>query len=201
MRPPAPTAAGLPDRQDQGVLGVYGITFGQSVGRHLVDASTVKLEHLNGTTGDVDAGAMANLGHLRLGIAVRNLREATFDDAAGAVTLTREARAGAAFVGRTAGVVSAIALAADADLTTVQTGAGEARHAGGGFELWVLGGRVGIRGGGAVNTVTDGGSSRSFGASVVIQSGAYLRTLLEAQITGGSDATRRGWSAGLRTTF
>ena len=65
MRAPSTTASAATSREDQGVLSQYGVTIGQSVGAHLVIASTVKLVRAMDETGsDLDAGGH---GHVRSG--------------------------------------------------------------------------------------------------------------------------------------
>ena len=202
MRPSASTASDVTGRQDQGVLSVYGLTFGQSMGAHFVMASTLKLERAGETHSDLDVGAMARYGVFQAGISVKNLRRAEFDDPGGAFTLDRQARAGVAFLGRSPGFVKEITVAMDADLTTVATAVGgDTRHVAGGLELWILGRRVGVRAGASGNTVATKKTSASGGVSVALMSGGYVKTYLDAQYTNGSDATRRSWGIALRSTF
>jgi hypothetical protein len=118
------------------------------------------------------------------------------------LALARQARAGIALLGRSSGWISEMTLAADADLTTTTTiVGGETRHVAGGLELWVFRRKVGLRGGASANTVAEKGSSASGGVSVVVMSGGYVKTYLDAQYTNGSDRTRRGWGIALRSTF
>src|SRR5207249_413902 len=66
--PPASTETAGASRQDQGVLSQFGATVGQSLGNHLVVASTLKLVHaLDHTDGDLDLGALAMVGWARFG--------------------------------------------------------------------------------------------------------------------------------------
>ncbi len=73
IQPSGSTAGGTTGRQDLGVAGTglpvpdssgfnqFGATVGQSIGDHLVIATTVKVMHaLSDTRGDVDLGAMAS---------------------------------------------------------------------------------------------------------------------------------------------
>ena len=47
----------------------FGVTVGQSIGRHLVVATTVKLVNaLDDTEADLDVGAMAAFGVMRFGV-------------------------------------------------------------------------------------------------------------------------------------
>lgn len=53
----------------------FGASFGQSLGNHLVLASTVRLLHADQTTGDLDIGAMVRLGDARIGLVVKHVHE------------------------------------------------------------------------------------------------------------------------------
>ena len=75
MRPPGTIGSTPANREDQGVINQYGVTVGQSIGTHLIVASTVKLVHaLDSTSVDLDTGAMAMYGRMRFGVAVKNLK-------------------------------------------------------------------------------------------------------------------------------
>jgi hypothetical protein len=122
-----PTAAGRQGQQGGAaevrlrsmVLNQFGASVGQSLGSHLVVASTVKLVHggavsqvqaaagssLDAATGlgpseethaGLDVGAMAVLGRARFGLMVRNVTEPEFGAGSDAFTLRRQARAGVA---------------------------------------------------------------------------------------------------------
>src|SRR5262245_13966821 len=89
------TGASGAGRQDPGTVDVralelsqFGVTVGQSVSAHLVLASTLKVMRAAGDTeAGLDIGAMAMVGLLRLGLAVRNVREPTFGSDASAMKL------------------------------------------------------------------------------------------------------------------
>ena len=200
LQPPATTAAAGTGRQDQGYLSQFGATFGQSVGNHFVLATTLKLLRAGETEADLDVGALANMGHVRVGLTVRNLRETTFGEGASQWSLKRAARAGAAFTAKGGGALDAITASVDADLTRLATPAGEERRVAGGVEAWLFKRAVGLRGGLSTDTINKR-DSRSAGVSLMLQSGRYLRTYVDGQLTGGSDEPRRGWSADLRLTF
>jgi len=200
MRPQGPTGNGVPGRQDEGVLSVYGLTVDQAVGDHIVVASTVKLERAADTHGDLDLGATARLGVMRLGITVKNLRRPELATAGDPLTLDRQARAGVALVGHSSGAISDMALAVDADLVKTTGLAGETRRVAGGVEAWMFKRMLGLRAGVSGNTV-ESGSAVSGGASLEAVSGQYVKTYVDAQVTRGSEASRRGWSIGLRATF
>src|SRR5262245_11597447 len=68
------SGSGLPATESVGV-GQVGVTIGQSVGSHLVVGSTLKLEWAKSNTrGDLDIGAMATFGVMRLGLLMRDVR-------------------------------------------------------------------------------------------------------------------------------
>lgn len=199
------------------VLQQFGATVGQSVGNHLVLGATLKLargrfalattdladasldgaERLNGpvdTHGDLDLGAMAAFGTVRIGLAVKNVTEPTFQSGTAHVTVPRQARVGVAAT--SAGGGGRVTIAADGDLTRTSTPAGDERHAAVGLEL-MFRRRIGLRGGVAVNTVGDLRPVGSGGLSFALRS----RLFLDAQATGGADQARRSWGAALRVTY
>lgn len=203
---PTPTGDSAASRQDPGTPGVrtaevsqFGFTVGQSLGNHLVVASTLKVlrAHLAGddTKGDLDIGGMVAYGGLRAGVMVRNVREAAFSDIYGEFKLQRQARAGGAWGAPTR--FGALALAFDGDLLRVMTATGEERRLALGGEAWLLRRFLGVRSG--LNWSTVGETRRAYagGLSVAVHHGVYA----EGQLTGGSDVLRKGWSAGLRVTF
>lgn len=202
------------------VLNQFGASVGQSLGSHLVVASTVKLirggvvsqvqtaagnalDAANGlglseeTHAGLDVGAMAVLGRARFGLMVRNVTEPEFGTGNDAFTLRRQARAGAAVTTGSRGVIGTATLAVDADLSRSQTVFGDERRVAVGGEGWTLGRRIGLRAGVSVNTLGDTRTALSGGASVALRKGLYA----DGQLTGGSDEERRGWGAGLRVTF
>ena len=64
-------------------------------------------------------------------------------------------------------------------------------------ELWLVGRRVGLRGGVSRSTVGPARAVASSGASVALRRGLYV----DAALIPGLDETRSGWSASLRSTF
>ncbi len=207
IRPPDPTATGPLDRQDQGVVGVglpsfdidqFGASVGQSLGDHLVVASTLKLVHAQSEThGALDVGAMASFGKMRFGLAVRNATAPEFGRGAAAIVLDRQARAGVALTSTGNGRTDGVTLALDADLTTTTTAAGDERHVAGGIEAWMLRRRLGLRGGLSANMAGDARLVSAAGVSVALRRAMYL----DGEATGGSDQTRRGWGLALRVSF
>lgn len=192
-----PTGTSSASREDQGVLSQFGATVGQSLGSHLILGSTLKLVHVLGhTRGDLDLGAMANLGMLRLGVAVKNVRKPEFSEGDTQLELPRQARAGASV---RVGALERIQLvgAVDADLTTTKTAVGDERHLAAGAEAWLANRAVGVRAGVGVNTIGPERRSGSVGLSVGLRGGFYL----DGQLTRGADEARNGWGVSLRVTF
>jgi hypothetical protein len=197
MRPPDPTGPAGASREDQGVLSQFGATVGQSVGPHVILGSTLKLVHALGETrADLDAGAMAALGRVRLGVAVKNLRAPEFSEGDRLIQLSRQVRAGAS-VKAGAPERAEITAAIDADLTTTPTAVGDERHLAAGLEAWLVNRSVGLRGGVGMNTIGESRRSGSVGVSVGLRAGFYL----DGQLTRGSDEARNGWGFALRVTF
>lgn len=202
IQPRSPTAATAAGRQDQGPAGVghrtlalsqFGATVGQSVGEHLVVASTLKLVRGNGDTRtDLDLGALASFGRARVGLGVRNVTVPEFDDG---LRLRRQVRAGTSF--QAGSGARSVTLAVDADLTKTAMVTGDERHVAVGGETWTPSRRVRLRGGLSVNTVGERRPSASGGASVGMGSGAYV----DGHVTRGSDAGRTGWGLSFRVTF
>ncbi len=208
IQPSTSTAVSPSGRQDNGAAGSglppdaeltqFGATFGQSINPHLVVATTVKLVSAQGDTqADLDVGAMAAFGFMRLGVTVRDVRQPTFGTGSSAYTLDRRARVGAAAISQARGPFDRLVFAVDADLATATIAGREERDVAAGVEAWWLGRRVGVRGGAGANTAAGGGSFGAFGVSVV----PYPRVNLDAGVTRGVDSTRDQWSLGLRLTF
>jgi hypothetical protein len=228
LHPISPIAAEPGGRQEEGATGTdlralalseYGVTFGQSLGSHLVLATKLKLLRGGQTGGEVagledgfdrvdeldidvenepalDIGVMASLGNVRLGLSMKNLREPSFGEGADEIELRRRARAGVAFLMGRSGPIS-LTLAFDADLTKGVTPLGEVRYAAGGAEAWLFSRRVGLRGGVSVDTVGELTTSTSAGASIGLGRGFYA----QGAATFGSDEAREGWSLGVGVTF
>ena len=196
MRPSDPTESSPANREDQGVLSVFGATVGQSVGSHLILASTLKLVHALGETGgDLDTGAMVMLGRARLGLSAKNLRTPDFSDGVRQIELPRQVRAGAAV--RAGSRRAEITVAVDGDLTRTPTAFGDERHLAFGAESWLANRTVGVRGGIGMNTIGESRRSGSVGLSAAFRAGLYV----DGQLTRGSDEARNGWGLALRVTF
>jgi hypothetical protein len=221
------TAGADSGRQDQEAAGValravsysrFGASIGQSIGRHVVIASTLALlyggigasnevasadsiDHASDldvdtqTIGDMDLGAMVRLGILKLGANVKHVTEPHFGSGTVEVPLERQARAGLALVTQVA--KNPLTLAGDVDLTKTPTVNGEAQHIAGGAELFMGKKRLGLRGGVSANLVDEKRTSASAGASVALKTGFYV----DGAWTFGDDKTRSGWGVSMRATF
>lgn len=197
----------------------YSSTVGQSIGDHLVIGSTLKLLRA-GTTGPInaegaslgdiddlsvpvrtrvglDVGAMASFRWVRLGLAVRNLRQPNIGSDEAPFKLRRQARAGVAVFGAKRGLLDGFSVSADADLTRTDTLFGEVRHAAGGGEAWLFARHLGLRGGVSVNSIGDLRAVASVGASIAPVSGFFV----DAAWSKGRDQSLEGWTTSLRFTF
>jgi len=229
IQPQTSTGSGAVDRQESGAIEVrlrsltvtqFGASVGQSIGQHLVIATTAKLIHAGAITqvrpvaegsldaakeldpsgetkAGLDAAAMASFGPVRVGLMVRNVTEPEFGTGLGAFTLSRTARLGAAVTTGKRGIIGTATVAVDADLTTATTVFGDERRFAAGGELWTTSRTFGIRGGVGLNTIGSQRTSLSGGGSVSLKKGVYA----DGELTGGTDLGRHGWSAGLRVTF
>ncbi len=227
MAGPGTTVDWAANRQDPRENGVrvrsiavsqFGTTVGQSIGEHLVLGSTVKLLLAGAVLGatsesgldvaddldvsrelksDLDLGAMANFGHVRLGLTVKNVTEPTFGKGAQAVTLERQARVGLAVLSVPNGALQGWTVAADADLTTTGTVHGNVRHVAAGVEGWLARGRVGVRAGVSGNTVDDLRPAASAGVSLAVTKAVHVN----ASRTQGRDQSVQGWSTSVSVAF
>jgi hypothetical protein len=197
MRAVTSTDPTVANREDQGVLTVFGATVGESIGNHLVLGSTVKLLRADDTSRGIDLGAMATFGRARLGVAVRNVNQPEIGSGDAALKLRRQARAGFALSTGRRGVVGTATVAADADLTTTETPTGDERRVAVGAEAWLPTRSLGVRGGISVSTIGARRTTLSAGASALVRTGTYL----EASLFGGGEGVRRGWGVALRLTF
>jgi hypothetical protein len=190
------TGADPAGREDQGVLSLYGVTVGQSLGQHLVVGSTVKLLHAGDTHPDLDIGAMATFGPVRIGATLRNVTEPAFGSATTGFTLERHARAGFAVTSGKRGVIGSATLAVDADLTAVHSIRGDERFVAVGAEAWGGQRTLGIRGGVSRNAIGHGETLLSGGVSAAVRRGTFV----DAYASTGDEA-RHGWGLALRVTF
>lgn len=198
----------------------FGTTVGQSLGDHLVVGTTFKLLRAGAVTSaaqgtepldaaddvdvsrqtraDLDVGAMANFGHLRLGLTVKNVTKPSFgDEGTDRLTLGRQARVGLAVLSVPNGTLQGVTVAADADLTTTGTVMGEVRHVAAGVEAWLANGRLGVRAGASANTVGASRPAGSAGVSVALTKAFYVN----ASRTMGRDESVTGWSSSVSVSF
>src|SRR5215831_2562687 len=175
-------------------VGQLGVTFGQSLGDHLVVATTLKVVRAGQATAvvdasgnpldaaddldvdshtgfDLDLGAMLSFTHLRLGISMRNTTAPSFGDEPDAVSLERQSRAGVAYLSGPWGVLQSVVVDADFDLTSTSTLFGEVCHAAVGTEVNILNKRLAVRAGASRSTVGASRQAASTGFSVAIVRG------------------------------
>jgi hypothetical protein len=176
------------------VVNEFGTTVGQSLGNHMVLASTARLVWADEVRGDLDLGTMFRFGMTRVGFVVKHLFEPDVTSDGSHVPFDRQVRVGAAYTPRPGPVTLNAAI--DADLTATPTAFGSARHLAGGGELW-LERTVALRAGVSMNTIDERRTSFSVGASVGIKKMYYV----DAQLTQGDDPVKEGWGLGVRVTF
>jgi hypothetical protein len=215
-----------PDRQDPGNTGTsvrsvslrqFGVSFAQSLGKAFVIGTTWKLMRAGAAQAltvssepldvgddldvprswglDFDIGVLAKFGHVRLGGTLKNVRSPTFGDA-GVLQLPREGRVGLSIYSHKEGGTRGVVVASDFDVLTTTTVFGDVRHAAGGVEAWLAGGRVGLRGGVSANTVGAARPAASVGFSVGTKTvhGNVARTF-------GQDRSLTGWGASVSFTY
>jgi F plasmid transfer operon, TraF, protein len=145
---------------------------------------------------DADLGVLGVAGPVRLGLVVRNIRETTFEQPAGAARLSRQVRVGFAYDrAATGGVPLTVAL--DVDALTIDTASGERRNVALGVEQWLVGGRVGVRGGARFNTTGRNERTATGGLSVAVRSGLFL----DGHVVRGGAEDERGWGLAARVSF
>lgn len=140
---------------------------------------------------DADIGVLAVAGVVRLGARMRNV----FEPEIGGIRLARQTRVGVAIDPEPVTDL-ALTVALDADLSAYEGPTGERRMVAAGVEQWFVNRRVGIRGGGRVNTVGAQERIATAGASVAVR----LGTFVEAYIARGS-AGESGWGVAARVSF
>jgi hypothetical protein len=113
--------------------------------------------------------------------------------------LARDVRVGAAVAPELSGrgVIDAFTVAVDSDVTRTMTVLGVRRPLAAGAEAWLLGRRLGVRGGVRINTLGARLPIGTAGASVALHSGVYV----EGEISRGQDPAEQGWGIGARLTF
>jgi hypothetical protein len=146
---------------------------------------------------DVDVGAIAARGAVRLGIVGRHLAEPSFGDtAATGVTLQRQVRVGVAFDGDAIGRLPLV-LSMDADLKRYSTMSGDRRVIAVGVEQWVAGKRLAVRAGARANTAGAEERAATVGGSAQVRSGLFI----DAHAVVGGATDERGWGTAVRFSF
>ena len=152
---------------------------------------------------DFDIGLLAVAGPLRLGAVVKNLREPEFDaaplapgGAPGRLVLPRQARVGVALdLEHTAD--RPLTVAFDLDVRAYATPSGERRTVALGVEHWFLTKRVGVRGGGRVNTRGARDRTATAGVTIALRGGLYV----DGHVVRGGTDDERGWGVATRVSF
>lgn len=159
------------------------------------------LKHVRGEEGhsgqsrgafDLDVGALALIGPVRVGAVVRNARAAEV----GGTALPRQVRVGAAFNAAAAGLPP-WTLTVDVDARAYQSAFGERRVVALGGEGLVGERRVALRAGARFNTVGSGGQVVTAGATVPIRSGLVV----DGHVVRGGAGDERGWGVAARMSF
>jgi hypothetical protein len=212
------TGIGLRSR----VANQFGATVDQSLGDHLVLGSTLELVRVGATTStagfaggsldaaaaldvpletkvDLDLGAIALVGPVRIGASAKHLGKPEFGGGASRFELGRQARVGLAWVTGQPGAATAMTAAVDADLTRTLTAFGDARHVAAGLEVSLPRERLALRGGVSTNTAGKGGTATSAGASLRVPK--VGDAFIDGATTFGSDRSRSGWAISLRLTI
>lgn len=230
--PGASIAAVEPVRQDPGravplvramAVSAFGATVGQSLGNHVIVATTLRLLRAGAVTstdvmgagaldraddvtvkretrGDLDVGAMVRLGAVSVGGTVRHVGEPGFGRGETRMVLKRQARAGVAVRKGRVGVFDSLIGALDVDMTRTTTVFGDERRLATGGEVGMLRGRVWLRGGLSTNTLGDQAWQQSVGASLALRAGLYVDGVW-APDRGASQVSRAGWGVSLRSAF
>jgi len=142
---------------------------------------------------DVDVGALAVVGRVRVGLVARNLLAPAFETPSGeALGLERQVRVGGAL-----SPSDRVTLAVDADLTRASSPWGDRRMVAAGGEAWWLERRLAVRAGVRANTLDERRVAGAAGLSVAVASGVYV----DAQVTGGGGVADRGWGVSARVAF
>jgi hypothetical protein len=173
-----------------------GVSLVQSIGENIVVGVTPKFVWGAGTSkGDVDAGLMVWVNHIRFGVVGRNLTTPEFGDGSSALELAREVRVGGAWGSGWTGI-SRVIVAVDGDVISRSTPDGDRRDVAAGLETWWMNQRLGLRGGVRRSTIGDARAAVAAGISAGLKPGM----LVEAHIVRGHD-DERSWSVGARMTF
>jgi hypothetical protein len=175
----------------RGVAADDVVASGRPLGELTGEAAT--LEGRGRNTADVDLGALAVLGRVRLGVVARNLLAPSFDTPSGArMGLERQVRAGGALHPS-----DRVTLAVDADLTRTWSPWGDRRMVAAGGETWWHDRRVAVRAGVRANTLDERRVAAAAGVGVAVASGVFV----DARVTLGGEVADRGWGVSARVAF
>jgi hypothetical protein len=167
----------------------------RNAGRDDLLESADDLPNESTNTFEADLGVMAVFRTVRAGVTVRNLHESEFRTAGGETfELTRQTRAGVAYVGVTGLIVSA-----DVDLERARALIGEERQFAAGAEARLFP-RAFFRTGVHLNTLSDQPGGHAPVASV---GGGYMikSWIVDAHVTFGSESGNRGWGVSARMVY
>ena len=143
----------------------------------------------------MDAGAIADIKRVKLGLTVRNLFEPSFrtERAGESLELTRQVRAGVAVR-----ATDSLLLSMDADVTRTPDLAGDTRVLAVGAEQRFWQQRAAVRGGFRLNTVGDTCAVATLGASIAVRNGLFADGYVAL---GLDDTARDAFGIGLRVAF
>lgn len=175
-------------RYVRGTAAVRPVIPGTATAEALFDDLDREGAHRRGAV-DVDLSTMVDLGRVRLGGTVRNLRTPTFTDAAGtAITVARETRVGLAAMPN-----DGLTFALDVDLEAVTKASGRSQVVAVGVERR-LASRATARAGVRRNLVGDRAWVGAAGISVAVRPGAWL----DGHATWGRSPAERGFGVAVR---
>ena len=185
------------------VRGTVGVGLGDStMGRGaLLDAGELLDDGMAESRFDLDLGILGVAGPFRIGALVRNVRESEFGSSVhvpglpdATVRLPGQVRVGVAFDAE-AVTSRPLTIAVDVDARSYDTPTGPRRVVAIGAEHWFLAKRLGVRGGGRLNTRRVRERVATAGVSVGIRSGLFL----DGHVAGG--AGEQGWGLAARVSY
>jgi hypothetical protein len=229
IRPADSIGAQEPGRQDQGTADMvvrsvatnaFGATVGQSIGNHVVVASTVRLLRAGAvvssdaaaadaldradeedvdreTKTDLDLGVMLRFGWLKVGGALKHVGQPSLGSGSTRIVLNRQARAGVALTKGKTGVFDSMIAAVDVDLTDRAVTPDVVRRVAAGGEVAMWRNRVALRYGVSSPSMGERRWSASTGASLGFRQGMFV----DGAVTPASGTSRAGWSVSLRSSF
>lgn len=152
---------------------------------------------------DLDLGLLGVAGPFRMGLLVRNLRQSEFGrigdepgPAGAGMRVPRQVRAGLAFDAEAVDRAP-LTIALDGDLQAYDTPVGERQVVALGAERWFAAKRIGVRGGGRVNTRGARERAATAGATVTLRGGV----LVDGYAVGAGADGEKGWGLAVRVSF